>query len=468
MTELEYIYNASISKIVSLTHDRNQLEKYLLKPAKDSDCSKLFVRDTTLSLSRLLAFMIMPRADSCQSELELFFNGIGHSIPTKSAFSMKRKFISPEIFRFLNREIIDELYSQPNIKQWKGKYIIAVDGTTITMPVGPRFEPLFGSAGFAQNKAKRLPTARAIVLMDVLNNQILDIRLDKYGCHEPDMAIAAIMDLPRHILDNAIFVFDRLYLSYWLLTYLQNNNIQYIMRCRRNFSPVIDAFFESKEKYADAQISPSITAWAKKTEKRFENMGITPEQYRPIFLHLTKSQLPHGELEVICSWIAGIKISAAQAYELYGRRWSVETAIGMEKNEWQIEIFSGYSKIAILQDIYCKVISYNLCAMATTAANKKLHQHLLHRKSRKTNEKELNRGHCQYRVNVDMALFSFKQLVIQAVKGKNKLHTLILRYIKEASRYYEPYRPGYSNPRNFFRYKTHGKYATFINYARVL
>lgn len=467
MTKLEYIYNASISKIANLTQDRNKLEKYIIPP-EGHDTSKLFVRDTTLSLSRLLSFMIMPRAESCQSELETFFNGIGVSTPTKNAFSIKRKFVSPEIFRFLNREVADDFYQRPNLKKWKGKYIIAVDGTTITMPVGSRFESLFGSAVFSQNTSSRLPTARAIVLMDVLNNQILDIRLDQYGSHEPDIAIAAIMALPQYILDNAIFIFDRLYLSYWLLTVLQNNNIQYVIRCRHNFSPVIDAFFGNKKKSEDVQIKPSSTAWSRKTAKRFENMDIKPEQCRPIFIHLTKSKLPNGDNEVICSWVAGVKLSAAQAYQLYGRRWRVETAIGMEKNEWQIEIFSGYSKIAILQDIYCKVLSYNLCSMATMVANKKLQQHMSRTKSAKADNSETKHSNNLYRVNVDMALFCFKRLVIQSVKGKLKLHTIILRYINEVCHFYEPYRPGDSYPRSFIRHKTSGKYATYTNYARVL
>lgn len=353
------------------------------------------------------------------------------------------------------------------VKKWKGKYIIAVDGTTLTMPVGSRFEPLYGSAPLTQDQSKRVPTARAVVLMDVLNNQILDIELDKYTSHEPETAYSTIISLPQFILDNSIFIFDRLYLSSWLLTALQNANIQYIMRCRQNFSPAIDSFFQSKRRYADVKIAPSSAVWTNKTSKRFERMGITPEQHRPLFIHLTKSSLPGGYPEVICSHTPGIRLSAAQAYELYGRRWKVETAIGMEKNEWQIEIFSGYTKTAILQDVYCKMLSYNLCSMATALANKKLQRQF----SRKTNKACKDKpGSCgrHYHVDVNMALFNFKRFIVQVVKGRNKLHALILRYIEEVSQYYEPYRPGEAYPRNFCIHKASGKYATYSNYARVL
>lgn len=468
MTNLEYIYNTSMSKIVALTENRNELEKYLICLDKKTDPSKIFVRNTPLSLSRLLTFMIMPRAGSSQSELEYFFNGIGYNVPTKSAFSMKRKYISPDIFLSLNTEILDESYRQSDVRTWKGKYIIAVDGTTLTMPIGSRFEDLYGYAAYPQNDSRRLPTARAVMLMDVLNKQILTIRLGPYGSHEPELAIKAICTLPEHILQNSIFIFDRLYLSSWLLTIMQNKGLQYIMRCRRNFSPLIDEFFESKDKNCDILIKPSDASWSSKMSDRFNKMGITPDQYRPIFLHLTKSELPNGEAEVICSWTNDIKISAAQAYALYGRRWEVETAIGFEKNEWQIEIFSGYSKTAILQDIYCKIVSFNLCSKATSVADKKLQKHFSKNLRLNKQKKSSNHEELQHRINVNMALFLFKRLFVQIVDGKKKLHYLLLRYINDISGYYHTYSLRDSFPRRYRNYKEKGKYVTFTNYARVL
>lgn len=280
MTKLEYIYNTTISTIVGLAKDRKRLEPFLTVSKNRLDTSRFFVRNTLLSLTRLIAFMIMPRAQSCQSELETFFNEIGSPIPSKNAFSMKRRLISPGLFSYLNDTILDDFYRQPDLKRWKERYVIAVDGTTMTMPVGARFEPLYGSARAPRNDTHRLPTACAVVLMDVLNDKILNIRLDKFGSHEPDLAIRAIMELPPYIRDNAIFIFDRLYLSYWLLTVLQNNNIQFVMRCRRNFSPALDTFFESNERHADLLLRPSRAAWSTKTAKRFEDMGIDPDQHQ--------------------------------------------------------------------------------------------------------------------------------------------------------------------------------------------
>lgn len=468
MTSLEYIYNAFNSKIVELTDDREQLEKFLIPSLKTPSVSKLFVRDSRLSLCRLLAFMIMPRAESSQAELDDFFSRFGGPVPTKSAFSMKRKTLSPDLFIYLNNEFINDFYSREGVRKWKGRYVIAVDGTTLTMPFGPRFEPLYGSAALPQDPSKRLPTARAVFLMDVLNNQILSIRLGKYGSYEPEIAYAAIMSLPQHIRENAIFIFDRLYLSSWLLTALQNNDIQYVMRCRKGFAPVIDDFYQSGKRSIDILYRPSKAAWIQKTSARFEKMGINPKDCRPLFLHLSQSKLPSGEPEVICSQIKGMAMSASQAYTFYGWRWPIETAIGLEKNEWQIEMFSGYTRQAILQDIYCKILSYNLCAMAITVADKRLQRRISRSRTEKAKKPPANKTKHRYKVNVNMALFNFKSLVAMVAADLRKLHTLLERYIQEICRYYEPYRPGDSYIRKFEKHKTNGKYVTFTNYARVI
>lgn len=179
--------------------------------------------------------------------------------------------------------------------------------------------------------------------------------------------------------------------------------------------------------------------------------------------------MPNEEYEVICSSVFGINLSAAQAYRMYGRRWEAETAIGIKKNQWQIEIFSGYSRNAILQDIYCKVVSYNMCSMATMVANKRLkvqrrRQTAIGKKSVKLH----GRKSCRYKVNQNMDLYNFMQLVIKIETDKIKLHTLIVHYIRDICRYYEPTEKNRHNERILRSYKTHGKYATYTNYPRVI
>ena len=476
MRELEYIYNALNGMIVDLAGNPNLIEKYLIGSKQHGDVSKMFVRETKLSLSRLLMFMMMPRAGSCQSELTYFYGGIEMEVPSKSAFSMKRKLVSYKLFPFINSVLLDHYYMTSMPRKWKGKFIVAVDGTTLTMPRGERFEALYGYSTWEPDKSLRVPMARAIVLYDVLNHQIIEIRLDKYGSYEAEMAYETIMSLPDYIRNNAIFIFDRAFISSWFLTVLQNMGICYIMRCRRGQSKAIDNFWNNRLSSQDVLISMSSVSWYTKGRERYDKNGITPDKRRPVFVHLSKSKLSDGEYEVICSSLFGIKLSAAQAYRLYGRRWEIETAIGIEKNEFQIEILSGYSKNAILQDIYCKIISYNICSMAMMVANKRLkvrskrrtvsnkRQTVSNKKPLRSSVKVIRR----YKLNMNMALCYLKQLFVKIVTDSIKLHALIVRYIREICRYYEPVHKNSHNRRVFRAYKSHGKYATYTNYARVM
>ena len=46
--------------------------------------------------------------------------------------------------------------------------------------------------------------------------------------------------------------------------------------------------------------------------------------------------------------------------ELYHQRWSIETEFDRLKNIHEIENFSGRKEICIKQDIYAKILTYNM------------------------------------------------------------------------------------------------------------
>lgn len=183
------------------------------------------------------------------------------------------------------------------------------------------------------------------------------------------------------------------------------------MRCRTHFNSEIDAFFKSALKEKDVKFDVSSAAWRNKTERRYERMNIKEGDRRPLYLHLTKSRLGTGETEVIASSVFGIRLSARQAYVVYGHRWGVETVIGQEKNQEQIEIFSGISMQCILQDFYAKILSHNLCQLAAGAADKKVNA----RCRKQCKDKGVTPDGTAHRVHVNMnlALYEFRYYCIK-------------------------------------------------------
>jgi hypothetical protein len=57
--------------------------------------------------------------------------------------------------------------------------------------------------------------------------------------------------------------------------------------------------------------------------------------------------------------------------EIYRLRWGIGTCFGGIKNHQMLGIFSGYSQIAVKQDIWCNLIFYNLHTISSLEAEAK-------------------------------------------------------------------------------------------------
>lgn len=97
-------YGNAVKIRICWTCDRTKLEKFLLPSGDRKAVTKLFVRDSSLSLTRLLLFMIMPRGELPEQTVP-FYDGMGLEPPTKSVFSIGPKFISPAIFHLPARGV---------------------------------------------------------------------------------------------------------------------------------------------------------------------------------------------------------------------------------------------------------------------------------------------------------------------------------------------------------------------------
>lgn len=460
MDKLGTIYNKLFQEIVSY-RDHSKLNKFLNVPA-NGHADRIFVRNRKLDVVNLLMFLITPRAESMAVEAMEFFSAKGEVGVTKSAISQRRKLISPDIFLSLNEYLLQLYYSSPLPKRWKGKTMLAVDGTVISLPCKKGYENVFGQQNFRSEKSR--PAARLVFVVDAINHVIVSVAIGKYTDDESTLAWQAISGLPHYLLENSILLFDRLYPSAWMFTMLHNNDLQYVMRCRRFFNPNIDKFFDSKRTSMDTDIQPSNTSWSQKTSARYDRMGIHEDDYRPIYLHLTKSILPSGETEVIASKVHDIHISASQAYNIYSKRWGVEVVIDEEKNEEQLEIFSGYSNTCIYQDIYAKVLSHNLCQIPANKVNDHLHSRFVR------SRKKLSGKVPERKVNLNIAIFVFRSTWMSLCQ-KFHLNTVI-KWLHDMMKSLADNTvliiPGRHNPRVFGAYKINGKYITYVNYRRVI
>lgn len=494
MTTLCTIMNNLNDQIVRISQNHDLLRPFLIERENGSTKKTLFTRKRVFDLNTLLYFLITPRAASIPVELEEFFTNHYSPAPTKSAFSQRRRNISHDILIFLNNNLINEYYSYWSvIPKWKGLLVLAVDGTTITMPRGKRFEDLFGYASIPQTERK-VPTARVVYIVDALSHIIVAAVIGRFEDDEATLAWKAIKLLPDYLINNSILLMDRLYPSHVLFSALSNLGIQYVMRARKKFNPVIDEFFDSKNTEKDILIHPSQTSVNNKINNRMTAWNLDTSILRPTLIHLTKSKLPNGDAEVIINNVWSTHISASQAYSLYGRRWGVEVVIGQEKNEEQVEIFSGYSKECILQDFYAKIITHNLTQIAANEANRwiktskagkrmnanntrKIDAEQREIKPNTTKKQSHTEGHSEAteemvreQVNMNIGLYLVKKFILNLhlSNSKRERAKAIQRLVLEMSRFRFEVVPGRHSARVQIRYKSSGKYYTASNYRRAV
>jgi hypothetical protein len=78
--------------------------------------------------------MITNEGKTLTIELEKYYEKFDSDSVTKQAFSKGRKKLNPQIFKYLNNYFLSKIYSNDNIKYFKGYLIFAGDGSEVELP----------------------------------------------------------------------------------------------------------------------------------------------------------------------------------------------------------------------------------------------------------------------------------------------------------------------------------------------
>jgi len=110
---------------------------------------------------------------SYQTELDNFFEYLFDDLEEtqthvyKGSFSKARKKLKYEVLLELNDLMLSYYYKNFPVKTWEGFNLLAVDGTTITVPDENPIKEEFGV--WKPRKGEECPKAHASQMFDVLN-----------------------------------------------------------------------------------------------------------------------------------------------------------------------------------------------------------------------------------------------------------------------------------------------------------
>ena len=176
---------------------------------------------------------------------------------------------------------------------------------------------------------------------------------------------------------------------------------------------------------------------------------------RGIKIRMVKVVLPDGEIEVLLTNLYDDKIfTVKKLSRLYFMRWKIETAYGKQKNQLQMEIFSGHRVICIEQDYGAGLFVANLQSIIEKQCEQEV--------------KEISASRrYEYKINRNISWASLKNRILKLfIQSDNNFEILIELqnlFIKNV----EPVRPGRHPPRPLPKRKR-GKYQTFTNYRRAI
>lgn len=281
---------------------------------------------------------------------------------TSSAFTQGRKKISHKLYIDINHDIVlENFYSDENIKKYRGLRLIAVDGSKVYLPYSEEtkrnFTVIPNTTQFGV--CKEYVGGTISVAYDVLENIAIDAVIIPQSTGEIDPAINHL----EHAKQNDLFIYDRGYLSYELMSECLKANVNFLIRCPRKKYKEIDAMFDSDE------TSKVVTLERPKYLKNRKDKVLDSD----ITVRLVKVILSDGEVEVlVTSLLDEEKYPTEEFEQLYWNRWGVETYFDLLKNRLNLENFTGKTSESVRQDFYATILISNLETIYTREANEKL------------------------------------------------------------------------------------------------
>jgi len=229
---------------------------------------------------------------SYQNELDRYFQVIKHTeIPERVLFkgnlTKARAKLKHEAFIELNDHQVQFFYDHFQPETWFGFNLLAIDGTTLRVPVEKEILKHFGGWATTKGEKKPCPKARASQMFDVLNKITVDGIISPKS--EGERELAAFHFLKLHPQD--LILLDRGYPAHWLFKVLHAMDANFYVRisCKRYLIANKFNLSGNKEPVVKLKGSPQ-------SIKKYQEMGLDAH---PIKVRLIRTELDFRETEAL-------------------------------------------------------------------------------------------------------------------------------------------------------------------------
>ncbi|MDX2248339.1 MAG: IS4 family transposase, partial [Bacteroidia bacterium] len=269
-------------------------------------------------------------------ELYDFFGKLPEEVPTKSAFSQRRKLIKASFFEDLFQYSSQLFYQRFPAKTWRGFRLVAVDGTGLRIPDEDWLGEYFG---WHKNQHGEVPSTRWLVCFDVLNQILQRVALHPRSTAETKIALPLVEQFGPDVLA----IYDRGFNGYALPWLHLHFGSHCLVRLKKTFSPTVVYFIESGKN--EGIFTSEMTYRARQAVAA---CGQTIAPKTCLTYRLIRVDLPTGEIEVLLTTLLDQNTWQWKHFgTLYHHRWGIETAFFTLKSFFQAAVFSAYTLPAV-------------------------------------------------------------------------------------------------------------------------
>ncbi len=359
-TKIKKILSSAIDSVLSSVSD------YVRNPGKD------FSRNRKLPVNKLIAFLIAEGSSTTKNELLDFFGMSGQS-PSSSAFFQQREKLKPEALK----EVFDNFTAVVSTRtnSHSGYRLIAADGSTASFFSRDKYSPpdeYFISPG---NSIKGAYSIHINAFQDLDSHLYTDALLQPVHHKDEFRAFCTIVD--RHPVESGsknIYIGDRGYCSYNNMAHVIENEQYFLFRAKDiDKKGLVGKFDFPDEDTFDVTVNVSLVrSHSTKidcgdTYRRFIDAAASfdyleygSDSTYPISFRVVRVKLSDDSYECLVTNLPADEFPPKRLKKLYYARWGIESSFRKLKYTIGLSNFHTYKPELIMQEIWARLIAYNL------------------------------------------------------------------------------------------------------------
>lgn len=331
-----------------------------------------FTRHRKLPADTVIDFLVQMQSKACKSEISDYFKH-HPDMPSDSALYQQRAKLDPCALK----RVYDLFTRSCNpIKTWKGYSILAFDGSDINIPFDIHDEETLVKKG----DQKPYNQYHLNALYDALNEMYWNVEISTATKTGECDSFVKMVDHRVHP-ENSIVLLDRGFESYNLFSHCIEKNQKFIVRVKDIKSNGILSSMDLPKGEWDWDISKILTRKQNKEVKanpekykilpssvEFDYLDFEHEFYE-LNLRVVRIKITEGTYECLITNLSREEVGMEEMKELYHLRWNEETSFRTLKYNLGLVQFHSKKRDFIQQEIYARLILYNLSKAIVNAVN---------------------------------------------------------------------------------------------------